>query len=120
MKKMKIISIVWGIVAILLFAALTTVGFVYKNKVAKYKDLEEKIEKAAQSYTSNDFNFPLNSEEIIITGEELIDSDSIDEISVDGNKCDAYVILTFKNVTNYKGYVKCQKYETKNFNKKNL
>lgn len=120
MDKLKKVSVIWGIVAVLLFSFLTTMGFMYKNKTKKYKDLEKKLVEVTKSYTATDFNFPVNGKNIIITYNELHDNNMIDKLEVDSKKCDGYVKLTFDNVTEYKAYIKCDKYQTHGFEGKNL
>ena len=56
----------------------------------------------------------------IITYNELHDNNMIDKLEVDSKKCDGYVKLTFDNVTEYKAYIKCNKYQTHGFEGKNL
>ena len=84
------------------------------------KDLEKKLVEVTKSYTATDFNFPVNGENIIITYNELHDNNMIDKLEVDNKKCDGYVELSFNNVTEYKAYIKCDKYKTHGFEEKNL
>lgn len=120
MDKLKKVSIVWGIVAILLFAFLTTMGLIYKNKSQKYKDAEEQLVKEVKSYTATDFKFPANGEEVIITLEELKKANIMKELKVENQTCDGYVALTFNNVTEYKAYIRCDKYTTHGYDKNKL
>ena len=120
MNRLKRISIIWGIVAVLLFAFLTAIGFIYKNKTQKYTDLDKELVKVTKSYTATDFKFPINGEEIIITFEELKNAGLIDNLKVDNQKCDGYVEVSFNNVTEYKAFIKCDKYTTHNFKKDKL
>lgn len=115
MNNMKKTSIICITLIIILFVALLAIGFIYKSKSAKYKKLEDKLIEITKSYTATDFNFPLNTEEIVITYDELKTAGLIKKLEVDNQKCDGYVIMTFNNVTDYKGYVKCEKYKTHNF-----
>jgi hypothetical protein len=120
MNRLKKISIIWGIVAFLLFAFLTTMGFIYKDKAQKYKKLEKNLVAITKKYTATDFNFPVNGENVIIKYDELNEAGLIDSLEVDNQKCDGYVTVTFKNVTEYKAYIKCANYTTHGFDKKNL
>lgn len=120
MNKLKVFSVVWGIVAVLLFTGLTTMGFIYKNKTKKYKKLETNLVEVAKKYTATDFNFPVNGENIVISYSELHDKNLIDKLEVESQKCDGYVVVSFNNVTEYKGYVKCNKYKTHDFDDKYL
>ena len=50
LKKMRMISYVWGSVLFLLVGGLTAIGFVYKNKIKKYEELENKLESNVKAY----------------------------------------------------------------------
>ena len=120
MNRLKMVSVVWTIVVILLFTFLTTLGFIYKEKTKKYKKLEAKLVEVTKKYTSSNFNFADNGKEEIITFKELKDNGLINKLEVKGQKCNGYVEVTFKNVTKYKAYIKCDKYKTHNFDKSKL
>ena len=120
MNKMKKTTIICSTLVIMLFVSLLAIGLIYKNKSKKYKDLEKELVEVTKTYTASDFNFPLNTEEIVITYEELKNAGLIKELKVEGQKCDGYVIMTFNNVTEYKGYVKCDKYKTHDFDSNKL
>lgn len=120
MDKMKKTSIVCISLVVMLFATLVAIGLIYKNKSKKYKDLENKLVEITKTYTASDFNFPLNTEEIVITYEELKNAGLIKKLEVEGQKCNGYVIMTFDNVTEYKGYIKCDKYKTHKFDSDKL
>ena len=120
MNKMKKNTVICATLVIILFISLLAIGFIYKNKSAKYKKLENKLVEITKTYTATDFNFPINTEEIIITYNELKNAGLIKKLEVEGQKCDGYVIMTFNNVTEYKGYVKCDKYKTHNFDSNKL
>lgn len=117
MNRLKKMSIIWGIVAFLLFAFLTTVGFLYKNKSQKYKDLEKQLEEVTKSYTASNFNFPKNGQEIVISLAELKEQDLIEKLEVEDQECDGYVVVTSKNVVEYKAYIKCEQYKTHGYKK---
>ncbi len=120
MKKMKRISIIWGIVALLLFTSLTVIGLMYKSKTEKYKNFERVLVEATKTYTATDFNFPVNGENIVIKMSELEEANLLSTTKVEDHECSGYVIVSFKNVTEYKAYVSCDKYTTHGFEKKNL
>lgn len=120
MDKMKRTTIICVSLVIILFVSLLAIGFIYKSKSKKYKDLENKLVEKTKTYTATDFNFPLNREEVVITFEELKNAGLIKKLEVEGQKCDGYVIMTFNNVTEYKGYVKCEKYKTHDFDSNKL
>ena len=120
MDKMKKLSIIWGVIVIVLIIFLTSVGFIYKNKSQKYKDLEKELVEIVKTYTSSNFNFPVNEENNIITVDELRENGLIDKFEVEKQKCDGYVQVSFDNVTKYKAYINCDKYKTHGFEKQYL
>ena len=120
MNNLKKAYTIWFIIAVMIFAGLTTLGFVYKSKSAKYKKEEEKIVEIAKKYTATNFNFPKSGESKIIKIKELQDKGLLKEVKVKNNKCKGYVEVTFNNVTEYKTYLDCGDYKTHGFDSKNL
>ena len=120
MNSFKKAYAIWFVVAVLIFAGLTTMGFVYKNKTAKYKKEEDKIVEIAKKYTATNFDFPKSGESKAINIKELQDKGLLKEVKVKGNKCKGYVEVTFDNVTKYKTYLDCGKYKTHGFDIKKL
>ena len=120
MNRLKTISVIWGIVAVLLFASLTTLGFVYKNKTKKYKNVENKLVEVAKKYTASNFEFATDGKTKIVTYKELKENNLIKKLEVEKQKCNGYVELTFDGVTKYKAYLKCDKYKTHGINEKYL
>lgn len=116
MNKMKKMSILWFILSVLLIGSLTAIGVLYKQKSKKYKKLEEKLVEITKKYTSTDFNYPINSTNIIITYDELKEKKLINKLEVDNNKCNGYVEVVFNNITKYKAYIDCNVYKTHNYN----
>ena len=47
---MRLISIVWGCILFLIVSTLTVFGFIYKNKIKKYEELESKLVNATEKY----------------------------------------------------------------------
>ena len=120
MNNLKRNYIVFWIIAVLIFAGLTALGFIYKSKSSKYKKEENRIVEIVKKYTATDFNFPKSGESKIITLKELQDKDLLKEVKVKKNKCDGYVEITFKNVTKYKAFLDCGEYKTRGFDSKHL
>ena len=120
MNKLKTVWIVWGIIAVVLFASLTTLGFIYKNKTKKYKELEDKLVEVTKRYTSNEFNYATDGKKEIITYKELKDNNFFDKLIVNNKECDGYTIVEFDGVTKYKAYIECDKYKTHGFDKNYL
>ncbi|MBE6160822.1 MAG: hypothetical protein E7158_01190 [Firmicutes bacterium] len=120
MDKMKKIWVIWIFLAIVLIGGLTSIGFIYKNKSKKYKLLEKKLVEITKKYTATDFKYPVNNEKILIKYEELKSAGLIEKLEVDNKKCNGYVILSNKDVINYKAYIDCDVYKTHGFDSKNL
>lgn len=118
LKKMRMISYVWGSVLFLLVGGLTAIGFVYKNKIKKYEELENKLESNVKAYVDEKFIYPEEGENIKITYQELKSNNGIDNLNVDDEECDGYsIILHDGNIFKYKTYIKCKDYKTKNYDK---
>ena len=118
LKKMRRISYVWGFLLFLLVGGLTAIGFVYKNKLKKYEDLENKLEESAKQYVDQKFLYPEANQNIKITLEELKREEFIDNLNVDDEECDGYEIVSHDGSTfQYKAYIKCSDYKTKNYDK---
>ena len=112
---MKKVLIVWIIIAVLLVGGLTIIGFKIKKQNKPYKDLEEKLQIAAEGYIGYYPNL-LTSNEIRITNDELIDHDYSKKLNVNGQLCQGYVIVN-KNMgmIEYDPYIKCKNYTTKGY-----
>ena len=117
MDKMQKISIVWGIVAVGIFALLTIFGFLYKNKTSIYKELENKIVEAEKKYVDAKFLYPDTNKSVKTTSQELISSGFLEELKANDEVCEGYAVVTKDGVAfNYKGYIKCNDYQTKGYN----
>lgn len=117
MKKMKLLYIIWGVLVILLVAVLTYIGFQYKNRIKPYKDMESKLVETAKKYVELNFRYPENGEVVIIKGEDLIKDKLIESITISEKTCNGYVTVSYNGVYNYKGYIDCETYTTKGYQK---
>ena len=120
MDRMRKVSFVWGFVVILLFASLATIGFTYKYKSKKYKDLEKELVEITKKYTATDFKYPKDKKITVVTFEELKEKELIDKLEVNKNKCNGYVEVSFDKVAKYKAYIDCGSYKTRNFDKSKI
>ena len=112
MRQMRRLSIVWGLMLFLIVGLLTTFGIIYNNKNKLYKDMEKSLVAASKKYVDQSFSYPEEGKELQITYTTLKDS------GFNKKECDGYVIVKKKSgVYNYKGYVKCPEYQTKNYAK---
>ena len=119
MKQMRVISIVWGGILVLLVVLLTLFGFKLKDKNLKYKELEKKLVTISEEYVELKTYYPQGEDKLKITWEDLVSSDIIDEDELEKNKCnDAYIMVYLKDmVYHFDAYLKCDEYTTKNYNK---
>ncbi len=105
LKKMRRISIIWGIIMFLLIAGVTILGIVYKEESKKYKEYETKLVEKSEDYMRIN-----NLSKITI--EELKEQNLIEQTSVAEKECTGYVL---KAEEKYQAYVKCGNYKTKGY-----
>ncbi len=111
-------TIFWGFIILLIVIGLTIIGFVYKGKLVKYEELEQKLENAVKEYVDEKFLYPNEGEKVKITLQELISENKLDSLNLENDSCDGYGIVSFNgNTFDYKVYLKCDYYQTKNYNK---
>lgn len=116
MEKMQKYSIIWGIMVVIIVALLTLLGFMYKDKTKVYKDLEKKLVEAEKKYVDAKFLYPQSGETLKTSHEELINERYLDNLKLEDKECSGYVeVYLDGTVYNYKGYVKCDNYETKGY-----
>ena len=105
LKRMQIISIVWGIIMFLLVAGVTAMGFVYKNETKHYKEFEALVAKKSHEYLLNN-----NLEKVSI--DKLKEEYIIETTLINQKECTGYV----KNEENEaKAFVKCGMYKTQGY-----
>lgn len=116
---MKKILIIWTIVALMLVTGLTFLGMNINSKNREYYDLEKQLTEAAQDYYSQYPN-ELPASKAVITAEKLSETNFINELKYKNEVCKGYVVIE-KNYLNhgYSSYIKCSKYQTKNYNTEN-
>jgi len=112
MYKMKGVYVIWAIVVLVLIIGLTFIGFNYKSKMKPYKELEVNLTEATKKYVELKFLYPNEGEVTTIKLDELIEEGLISGLSVNGDKCDGYINLTYNGVYNYDSFIKCDNYKT--------
>jgi len=119
LKQMKKISYIWGFLLVLLVVGLTIIGFIYKNKSSDYKKLEDQLVESAKKYVDAKFLYPDDKASMKISFEDMKNDGFIEELKKDDeNVCDGYVLVSNNGmVFQYKGFVKCPKYTTKDYEK---
>ena len=117
MDKLNKYAFVWGIIVIFLFSLLTVFGFVYKNKTRGYKKLEEKIIEAEKKYVDENFLYPQDNQKITTSVNELIETGYLDNLDIKDDVCIGYAeVSKINSVYEYKGFIMCDKYQTKDYN----
>ena len=113
LRRMRLISIIWSLVMLILVVGLTIIGLIYKNNTKKYKEAEVSIVSSAKKYVE-DKSIEIDTP-VKFTKEEL-DSELEEKTKELLSKCEAYVKVEKKKSTyDYKGYIKCDKYKTRNY-----
>ncbi len=116
MNKMKQMYILWGMLVIGLFILLLIFGFSYKGKVAKYKELEEKIVEAEMRYVDENFLYPNQGDVLKTNASLLIEKGYLDSLDIEQENCSGYAeVKKDKTVFSYKAYIKCNNYKTKGY-----
>ena len=116
MNKIKRMYIIWGMLVIGIFIILTI--FMYKNKTSAYKELEKQLAEASKKYVEVKFSYPNSGESVKVTIEQLKAMNLIEELKINDETCNGYAIISRPStVFEYKGYVTCQNYTTKGYEK---
>ncbi len=116
MPKNNILFIIWGIIVFIVITLLTILGFMLKNINKNYKTLEDKFITETEKYTSNESYYPTNGSNLKITKKELMEKGYLkDDLKLDGDTCDGYVVVRLDGVVKYDAYIKCKKYTTKDY-----
>ena len=116
-KKMHRISIIWGIVLLLLFTGLTTIGLLYKHKSQAYKELEKKLKDATTKYVEKKAMY--TGSNLTINSEDLIKEEFLEALKVNDSDCKGYVLVKkVREHYEFEPYIKCDKYTTKGYGKK--
>ena len=113
LRRMRLISVIWGLLMLILVVGLTIIGMIYKSNVQKYKDVEQALVNAAKKNVE-DKSIEIDNS-IKFTKEEL--ENEIDEKQKEILKdCEGYAkVEKKKNIYDYKGYIKCDNYKTRNY-----
>ena len=117
MKQLKTISIVWGLIIIVLFGTLTFFALRWKNQVYPYTELEEQLITTTKKYYESKYQYPAAGESKYISLDELKENNLIESLKKDDDECNGFVKVTMNNVIEYKSYIKCNNYTTKDYDK---
>ena len=118
MNKLSVLCIIL-IVLLLSVLGIITISVSIKNK--PYKVLEGNIVESMKMYYGQDTNLkklPTKGKTHKVTLEELKDFGLTINNTIKEDTCDGYGIVTGETVShNYKAYIKCNNYTTKNYKK---
>lgn len=117
MKKMMT---AWLFLCFLIFGTLYYIGFTYMQSVKDYRALENDLVESAQLYMDiNKIALKFN-EKLLIKGDTLLDETYINDMEVEEDTCEGYVVVK-KGFTEYDylPYIKCKDYTTVDYDKNN-
>ncbi len=118
MNKIQKFGIVWGVIVVIIFGLLIAFGFLYKNKSKDYKELEKKLVEAEKKYADAHFAYPDTGDILKTDSKTLIEEGFLDNLKVNDEECVGYAIVSHTStVFDYKGYVSCNNYKTKGYEK---
>ena len=112
MKELKRISIIWGLLLLLTFFALQ-----WKAKTSPYFDLEKEMVSKTKSYYEMDHAYPAKGQSTTILFSDLKNANMMEELKVNDDTCDGYVRVENTGVIEYKAYIKCGSYTSKDYDK---
>lgn len=113
---MKTLSIVWGIILIAIFTLLTIFAMQYKNKLADYHAKENEIKQNVVGVFEQHWTYPNYGEHLKISFSELKELGLINDVEVNNDQCDGYVLVKNDEVVNFQVMMKCSKYVSNNYN----
>ncbi|MGM9834580.1 MAG: hypothetical protein ACI31M_02215 [Bacilli bacterium] len=116
-KKMKTISIMWGMVIFALLVVIVSFSLVYKSKINKYEKLTSEMIDVTKDFVEDNNLYPVEGTDIRIKLSELQSKNLIGELKVKKDTCDGFVIVKNDGSYKYEGYLKCKLYITKGYKK---
>ncbi len=118
LRKMKQISIIWGIIIFSILITLIITSLMYKQRIKKYDALADSLEVAAREYVAKESLYPEANETIKVTTAQINQEKQNINLQINNDQCQGFVIVfKEKSVIKYKPYIKCPNYSTKNYNK---
>lgn len=117
LRRMKIISIIWGMFLVTLFIVITAFALKFKNNSKKYLELANEFSKKAQKYVEDNNLYPEKDSILKISRNDLINNNYLEKLEIDDDKCDGFVIVNNKEIYEYKAYLKCDKYISAKYEK---
>ena len=117
MKELKRISIIWGLLLFTIFALLTFFALKWKHKTEPFFKLEDLIVEKTKSYFEMNHTYPTKDNYVIIPLSELKEHEMIEDFKVGEEECDGFVRVYNEGVIKYTGYIKCDSYTSKDYDK---
>lgn len=117
LKRMKVISIIWGMFLVTLFIIVTIFAFKFKNNSKKYLELGEYFSSKAKEYVEDNNLYPEKDSTFKVSKNDLIENEYIEKLETNDDECDGYVIVSYKDNYEYKAYLKCNKYISSKYEK---
>ena len=82
-----------------------------------YFDLEKTLISKTKSYYESEHSYPAKGQSVKVTFDELKNANLIEELKVNDDTCEGYVKVENNGVIEYKAYIKCNNYTTKDYDK---
>ena len=112
MKRYNVLFTVWMIIVVIIFALLCTLGFIYKNKVSKYKEYENTLVTATKEYLKENNSYPSDGKSVKVAIDKLIKSKKISKKKVI-KECSGSIEVYHGKQMKYTPNIKCTYYKSK-------
>ena len=108
----KALFIVWCVFVVIIFGLLSTLGFIYKNKLKTYHEYEDKLIVASKKYIKDNDIFLKDGTSKKISINKLEKSKLITKKDI-VKECSGYVLVKKDKLLDYKPVLKCKYYKSK-------
>ena len=112
MRSVNKLFVVWMVVVILVFGGLSFLGFIYKDKVSKYKDYEETLVTESKKYLKDTSSYPKENEEVKISINKLVKLKYLDKEDII-DECKGYIKVFRKKTFEYEPHITCKYYKSR-------
>lgn len=114
LKKMQLVSFIWGAILIIIVIALTIFGFWYKSLTKEYKEFEKTLVEKTKEYCLD--KVLLNNNNMKITLDELKEEKVLENLKIKDTECEGYIEIQYtKENYKYSPFIKCGNYKTKGY-----
>ena len=116
---MRKLIIPWIFIMVMLVGGLTFIGFYQASRYGSYRELESRLQRAAESYFGMFPGELPNTGRSSITSHTLINEGFLNNLNYEEEVCIGYVIISRRRIFyNYSAYIKCDNYATRGFNER--